>query len=82
MQGVVFTYDPENDTKTKIKDVPDKDVLARIEGNWQDKMYYTLGNQAFAKATVCGVRMNTGHITNSVPGESPSYRPQPTFPCS
>ncbi|KAF2501013.1 hypothetical protein BU16DRAFT_522072 [Lophium mytilinum] len=49
VQGVIFTYDPENDTKAKIKDVPDKDVLGRIEGNWQDKVYYTLGSQAFAK---------------------------------
>ncbi|KAL8943273.1 MAG: hypothetical protein Q9216_001184 [Gyalolechia sp. 2 TL-2023] len=40
--GVVFNYDPENDNKAKIKDVPEKDVLARIEGCWQDKIYYTL----------------------------------------
>jgi hypothetical protein len=35
-----------------MKDVPDKDVLARIEGNWQDKIYYTLGNKPFAKVSV------------------------------
>ncbi|KAI4167288.1 MAG: hypothetical protein LQ343_007332 [Gyalolechia ehrenbergii] len=40
--GVVFSYDPEIDNKFKIKDVPEKDVLARIEGCWQDKIYYTL----------------------------------------
>ncbi|KAI4125842.1 MAG: hypothetical protein LQ338_004047 [Usnochroma carphineum] len=40
--GVVFSYDPDNDNKTKIKDVPEKDVLARIEGCWQDKIHYTL----------------------------------------
>ncbi|KAL8909302.1 MAG: hypothetical protein Q9207_000312 [Kuettlingeria erythrocarpa] len=40
--GVVFTYDPDNDSRTKIKDVPEKDVLARIEGCWQDKIHYTL----------------------------------------
>ncbi|PSN62421.1 hypothetical protein BS50DRAFT_118320 [Corynespora cassiicola Philippines] len=51
VQGVVFTYDPDNDTKTKIKDVSDKDVLARIEGCWQDKVYYTLGNAPFAKSS-------------------------------
>lgn len=50
VMGVIFNYDPDNDTKTKIKDVPEKDVLARIEGSWQDKVYYTLGSQPFAKA--------------------------------
>ncbi len=40
--GVVFTYDPDNDSRIKIKDVPEKDVLARIEGCWQDKIHYTL----------------------------------------
>ncbi|RYN33056.1 hypothetical protein AA0113_g2278 [Alternaria arborescens] len=47
--GVIFKYDPKNDTVTKIKDVSEKDVLARIEGNWQDKVYYTLGSKPFAK---------------------------------
>ncbi|KAF2198613.1 oxysterol-binding protein-like protein [Delitschia confertaspora ATCC 74209] len=50
VQGVIFTYDPDSDNKIKIKDVPDKDVLGRIEGNWQDKVYYTLGSQPFAKS--------------------------------
>lgn len=50
--GVIFTYDPDNDTMSKVKDVPDKLVLARIEGNWQDKVYYTLGSQPFAKSSV------------------------------
>jgi hypothetical protein len=47
--GVIFKYDPKNDSITKIKDVSDKDVLGRIEGNWQDKVYYTLGSKPFAK---------------------------------
>jgi hypothetical protein len=50
--GVIFKYDPKNDNITKIKDVSDKDVLARIEGNWQDKVYYTLGSKPFAKVSV------------------------------
>ncbi|KAF2252482.1 oxysterol-binding protein-like protein [Trematosphaeria pertusa] len=49
VQGVIFKYDPDNDTKTRIKDVSDKEVLGRIEGCWQDKVYYTLGNGPFAK---------------------------------
>ncbi|KAF2732816.1 hypothetical protein EJ04DRAFT_578122 [Polyplosphaeria fusca] len=49
--GVIFKYDPNNDTKTKIKDVSDKDVLGRVEGCWQDKVYYTLGKEPFSKAS-------------------------------
>jgi hypothetical protein len=50
--GVIFKYDPNKDTKTKIKEVSDKDILGRVEGNWQDKVYYTLGSQPFAKNPV------------------------------
>ncbi|KAK7732010.1 hypothetical protein SLS57_000988 [Botryosphaeria dothidea] len=50
VEGVIFTYDPENDNKTKIRDVPDKDVLARIEGCWHDKIYYSLGSGPVSKA--------------------------------
>ncbi|KAF2278352.1 uncharacterized protein EI97DRAFT_486488 [Westerdykella ornata] len=49
--GAIFTYDPDNDTMSKVRDVPDKLVLARIEGNWQDKIYYTLGSQPFNKSS-------------------------------
>jgi hypothetical protein len=52
VEGIIFTYDPESDIKTKIKDVPEKDVLGRVEGCWTDKVYYTLGSQPFAKSTV------------------------------
>lgn len=51
VMGVIFKYDPNNDSTTKIKDVSDKDILARIEGSWQDKVYYTLGNKPFAKVS-------------------------------
>lgn len=42
VEGVIFKYDPENDTITRIKDVPDKDVKARIDGCWISELYYTL----------------------------------------
>jgi len=42
VEGVVFLYDPENDDKTRIRDVPEKDILVRIQGNWKDKVYYSL----------------------------------------
>lgn len=43
VEGVVFRYDPDNDDKASIRDVPDKDVLARITGNWKEKLYFSLG---------------------------------------
>lgn len=43
VEGVVFRYDPDNDNKMRIRDVPDKDVLARISGNWKESVFYTLG---------------------------------------
>lgn len=43
VEGLVFRYDPENDNKNTLKSVPDKDVLARISGNWKEKLYYSLG---------------------------------------
>ncbi|KAL9045115.1 MAG: hypothetical protein Q9214_001803 [Letrouitia sp. 1 TL-2023] len=42
VNGVIFQYDPENDNKVRIKDVPEKDILAKLEGCWQDEIYYTL----------------------------------------
>lgn len=52
VKGVIFKYDPKNDNITKIKDVSDKEVLARIEGAWTDKVYYTLGSKPFNKTAV------------------------------
>ena len=42
VEGVIFRYDPDKDTTTKIKDVPEGDVLGRISGSWHGKIYYTL----------------------------------------
>jgi hypothetical protein len=53
VQGIIFKYDPENDVKDqKIKDIAEKDVLARIEGIWTDKIYYTLGSEPVANSLV------------------------------
>lgn len=46
MQGLIYRYDPENDKITKLKDVPEKSIVARIEGSWKDKIYYTLSNMS------------------------------------
>jgi len=47
--GVIYRYDPTNDKYSRIKDVPDKDVLARIDGCWQDKIYWTIPSTAAVK---------------------------------
>jgi len=49
VEGVIFRYDPENDNKTRIKDVPDKDILARITGNWKEKLYFSVGPKGDAQ---------------------------------
>jgi oxysterol-binding protein-related protein 9/10/11 len=40
MTAVIFRYDPDKDKYSKIKEVPDKEVLVRLEGVWQDAIYY------------------------------------------
>lgn len=35
-----------------MKDVAEKDILARIEGIWTDKLYYTLGGQPVTSSAV------------------------------
>lgn len=44
VQGVIYTCDPQNDDRTRIRDVPEKDVLARLEGCWTDQVHYTLSD--------------------------------------
>ncbi|KAH6900218.1 hypothetical protein B0T10DRAFT_554754 [Thelonectria olida] len=43
IDGVIFKYDPEDDTKTRVQDVADEDVLARLNGPWREKVIFTLG---------------------------------------
>lgn len=43
VEGVVFRYDPEKDDKMRVRDVPEKDILARITGNWRETLYFSLG---------------------------------------
>lgn len=40
--GVIYRYNPETDNIIKIKEVPEADVLGRVEGCWRDQIYYTL----------------------------------------
>lgn len=43
IDGVIFRYDPENDNKTKVQDVPEEDVLVRLSGPWREKVIFTIG---------------------------------------
>jgi len=52
VQGVVYKCDVENDTTVKIKDVPQEDVIGRIEGAWHDKVYFYKGSGPVDKASV------------------------------
>lgn len=47
--GVIYRYDPKNDKYTKPKDVPSSDVLVNIEGDWKDKVYYTIPSSKAVK---------------------------------
>ena len=44
VQGVVYRYDPDKDKISKLKDVPEKDIVARVEGCWQEKITYRLAS--------------------------------------
>lgn len=50
MMGVIFKYDPNNDTKTRAKDVSDSDIIARVEGCWHEQIYFTMGSKSFDKS--------------------------------
>ena len=50
MQGVLFKYDPDNDNKTRTKDVPEADIIGRVEGCWQEQIYFTPGSKPFDKS--------------------------------
>lgn len=45
VEGIIFRYDPENDNKTQIKEVPEEDILVRLGGPWKEKIVFTLGSK-------------------------------------
>ncbi|KAK1146703.1 hypothetical protein N8T08_002776 [Aspergillus melleus] len=42
VEGVIFRYNPDKDTTTRIKDVSEGDLLAKISGSWHGQVFYTL----------------------------------------
>ena len=67
VNGVVYSYTPETDNRTRIKDVPEKDVLARIEGCWHDQVFFTL---ASSKVILPALSVE---VTDGQPGLLPPY---------
>lgn len=49
VEGIIFRYDPDNDDKVNIRDVPEEDILVRLGGPWKEKIVFTLG----PKPVVC-----------------------------
>jgi hypothetical protein len=50
VEGVVYkSADIEKDNISRIKDVPDKAILGRIDGSWQDKVWFSYGSKDFKK---------------------------------
>lgn len=43
VEGIVFRYDPDNDNIWKLKDVPEKDIVARVGGCWKERIHFSLG---------------------------------------
>lgn len=43
MEGIIFRYDPDNDDKHRINDVPEADIVVRLGGAWKEKIVFTLG---------------------------------------
>ena len=66
VKGVIFTYDPDNDTKTRIKDVPEKDILARFEGNWHEVINFTLAGSKVV------IAINYSHVIRLTSPRNPN----------
>ncbi|KAK4111635.1 hypothetical protein N656DRAFT_145299 [Canariomyces notabilis] len=43
VEGIIFRYDPENDNKQRISDVPEEDIVVRLGGAWKEKIVFTMG---------------------------------------
>ena len=61
IDGIIFKYDPENDNKTRVQDVPEADILARISGPWKEKVVFTLGPRLVV--STCAHLSNSTRLT-------------------
>ena len=67
LKGVIFTYDPDNDSKTKIKDVPEKDILATLQGCWHEEIFYTPAGSKVRPSVSWPSPSNTNSLQDSLP---------------
>lgn len=61
VEGIIFRYDPENDDKVQIRDVPEEDILIRLGGPWKEKVVFTVGSKplvSLAASTILDCRAN------------------------
>jgi len=65
IEGVIFKYDPENDTIDKLKAVPEKDILISISGSWHGKIYYATPNSKVNLSRYCKIGLLTQRIVTS-----------------
>jgi hypothetical protein len=49
VEGVMYYCDVEKDKISKISDVPEADIIGRIEGNWREKVYFSYGSKPWKK---------------------------------
>ncbi|EFX03878.1 oxysterol-binding protein [Grosmannia clavigera kw1407] len=52
VDGIIFRYDPDNDDKLRIRDVPEEDILVRLNGPWKEKILFTIGPKPVASHPV------------------------------
>ncbi|KAK0611596.1 hypothetical protein B0T14DRAFT_530727 [Immersiella caudata] len=48
VEGIIFRYDPDNDDKVQINEVPEEDIVVRLGGPWKEKVVFTLGSKPLA----------------------------------
>ncbi|KAK0649492.1 hypothetical protein B0T16DRAFT_132378 [Cercophora newfieldiana] len=48
VEGIIFRYDPENDDKLQINEVPEEDILVRLGGPWKEKIMFAMGSKPLA----------------------------------
>ena len=51
VEGVIYRCDVESDKTMKISDVPDKDILGRLEGCWREQVYFAYGSTPWKKVS-------------------------------
>lgn len=59
VEGVIYKCDVEKDKTTRIQDVPEKDVVGRIEGAWTDKIYFSKGSTPMKKVSVSSFKLHS-----------------------